>query len=299
MGDYTLTTLGASTELLDLPFDVPLADWDDPRIVQVPRGISRHVVRFVRAQNQIFAIKEATDRLRAARAQPAARARRRGRSRWSTPSAPSSIGPRTTATELRGSADHPAPAVLAALPLAVHRARPARAAGPAARRAGRAVRPAAPGRLLLGRLLAVEHPVPPRRRRAGGLPGRRRDRRAAPDGSPTVSAATTSRSRPRTSPASCSTCRPPATRPSDIDPVETAMAPATPATRQLWDELTSDEVIGRGRELPHRPAAIRGSTDSASTSPRWTITHRATAAAAALRHPGRRARATTSGGCSR
>ncbi|MEP6598028.1 MAG: DUF4032 domain-containing protein [Actinomycetota bacterium] len=62
MADYTLTTLGAATELLDLPFDRPLAEWNDPRLVQVPRGISRHVVRFVRVQHQIFAIKEATER---------------------------------------------------------------------------------------------------------------------------------------------------------------------------------------------------------------------------------------------
>jgi hypothetical protein len=62
MGNYTITTLGAATELLSLPFDQPLAEWNDPRIVQVPRGISRHVVRFVRAHNQIFAIKEATER---------------------------------------------------------------------------------------------------------------------------------------------------------------------------------------------------------------------------------------------
>ena len=62
MGNYTITTIGATTELLSLPFDRPLAEWNDPRIVQVPRGISRHVVRFVRAQNQIFAFKEATER---------------------------------------------------------------------------------------------------------------------------------------------------------------------------------------------------------------------------------------------
>ena len=62
MGNYTITTLGAATELLDLPFDKPLAEWADPRIVQVPRGISRHVVRFIRAHNQIFAFKEATER---------------------------------------------------------------------------------------------------------------------------------------------------------------------------------------------------------------------------------------------
>jgi hypothetical protein len=62
MGNYTITTLGAATELLGLPFDEPLAEWVDPRIVQLPRGISRHIVRFVRAHNQIFAFKEATDR---------------------------------------------------------------------------------------------------------------------------------------------------------------------------------------------------------------------------------------------
>jgi hypothetical protein len=62
MAEYTITTLGTATELLNLPFDTPLANWNDARIVQVPRGISRHVVRFLRAHNQIFAIKEATER---------------------------------------------------------------------------------------------------------------------------------------------------------------------------------------------------------------------------------------------
>ena len=62
MTDYTFATVGVATELLNLPFGEPLSDWDDPRIVQVPRGISRHVVRFIRANNQIFAIKEASER---------------------------------------------------------------------------------------------------------------------------------------------------------------------------------------------------------------------------------------------
>ena len=62
MTDYTFATVGIATELLNLPFGEPLSDWDDPRIVQVPRGISRHVVRFIRANNQIFAIKEASER---------------------------------------------------------------------------------------------------------------------------------------------------------------------------------------------------------------------------------------------
>jgi Domain of unknown function (DUF4032)/Lipopolysaccharide kinase (Kdo/WaaP) family len=62
MGNYTLTTLGAATELLDLPFETPLADWTDRRLVQVPRGLSRHVVRFVRVYHEIYALKEANER---------------------------------------------------------------------------------------------------------------------------------------------------------------------------------------------------------------------------------------------
>jgi hypothetical protein len=62
VGTYRLTTLGTGTDLLALPYDLPLAEWDESLIVHVPRGISRHLVRFVRADDQIFAVKEATDR---------------------------------------------------------------------------------------------------------------------------------------------------------------------------------------------------------------------------------------------
>jgi hypothetical protein len=62
VGTYALTTLGSNTELLDLPFGEPLANWPDDRIVHVPRGISRHTVRFVSSGGDIFAVKEATDR---------------------------------------------------------------------------------------------------------------------------------------------------------------------------------------------------------------------------------------------
>jgi hypothetical protein len=60
--NFRVTTLGANTELLTLPFQLPLEEWRDPRIVHVPRGISRHVVRFVEAGGEVFAVKEATDR---------------------------------------------------------------------------------------------------------------------------------------------------------------------------------------------------------------------------------------------
>jgi len=62
VGSYALKTLGTNAELLDLPFELPLAQWPDDLIVHVPRGISRHLVRFVRLDGEVFAVKEATDR---------------------------------------------------------------------------------------------------------------------------------------------------------------------------------------------------------------------------------------------
>jgi hypothetical protein len=62
VGSFRVTTLGTNTEVLGLPFDRPLADWSDERTVYVPRGISRHLVRFVDVGGEVFAIKEATDR---------------------------------------------------------------------------------------------------------------------------------------------------------------------------------------------------------------------------------------------
>src|SRR5690606_28166904 len=81
----------------------------------------------------------------------------------------------------RRRAHHRAPALLAAVPGAVQPAQPERPVGAAARRPRPAAGPGPPRRVLLGRLLAVEHAVPPGRRRAGGLHRRRRDRRDAPD----------------------------------------------------------------------------------------------------------------------
>jgi hypothetical protein len=43
---------------LDLPWDQPLAEWQSERLVQVVRGISRHVVRFVDYDGQLYALKE-------------------------------------------------------------------------------------------------------------------------------------------------------------------------------------------------------------------------------------------------
>jgi Domain of unknown function (DUF4032)/Lipopolysaccharide kinase (Kdo/WaaP) family len=43
---------------LDLPWDQPLEEWQSERIVQVVRGISRHVVRFVDYDGRLYALKE-------------------------------------------------------------------------------------------------------------------------------------------------------------------------------------------------------------------------------------------------
>ncbi|MDQ1687661.1 MAG: hypothetical protein QOK42_636 [Frankiaceae bacterium] len=44
--------------LLDLPWSTPLEDWPPSQLIGLPRGISRHVVRFVRVDDTVMAIKE-------------------------------------------------------------------------------------------------------------------------------------------------------------------------------------------------------------------------------------------------
>src|SRR6266540_3628562 len=51
------------TGLLTLPWDVPLEEWPEDLLVALPRGISRHVVRFVRVNGQVYAIKEVMEHL--------------------------------------------------------------------------------------------------------------------------------------------------------------------------------------------------------------------------------------------
>jgi len=49
---------GGHPDFLDLPWGTPLADWEHERIVPMAHGISRHVVRFVRYEHRVYAIKE-------------------------------------------------------------------------------------------------------------------------------------------------------------------------------------------------------------------------------------------------
>ncbi|AKG46502.1 DUF4032 domain-containing protein [Streptomyces xiamenensis] len=54
----TATDPSHPATLLDLPWDVPLERWPDKHLVALPRGISRHVVRFARAGDEVVAVKE-------------------------------------------------------------------------------------------------------------------------------------------------------------------------------------------------------------------------------------------------
>jgi hypothetical protein len=60
---FQLTARTGHPDFLDLPWDLPLADWESERIVQVARGIHRHVVRFVSYEDRIYALKELPERL--------------------------------------------------------------------------------------------------------------------------------------------------------------------------------------------------------------------------------------------
>lgn len=48
--------------LLELPWDLPLEEWPERHLVPLPRGISRHVVRYARAGDEVVAVKELAER---------------------------------------------------------------------------------------------------------------------------------------------------------------------------------------------------------------------------------------------
>lgn len=56
-----ITSATPDSALLDLPWRAPLADWPADVLAALPRGISRHVVRFVRLGGRVLAIKEISE----------------------------------------------------------------------------------------------------------------------------------------------------------------------------------------------------------------------------------------------
>ncbi|MEV8632034.1 DUF4032 domain-containing protein [Streptosporangium sp. NPDC051023] len=56
-----LTGTPSDPDLIRLPWDVPLEEWPSHHLVSLPRGISRHVVRFARLSGKVYAIKEISE----------------------------------------------------------------------------------------------------------------------------------------------------------------------------------------------------------------------------------------------
>ena len=58
-----ITAVKPDPALFDLPWQLPLEEWPEDHLAALPRGISRHVVRFVRLSGQVIAIKEIDEKL--------------------------------------------------------------------------------------------------------------------------------------------------------------------------------------------------------------------------------------------
>jgi len=59
---FQLVARTGHPSFLDLPWDEPLEEWQSPRLVNLIRGISRHVVRFVEYDGALYALKELPER---------------------------------------------------------------------------------------------------------------------------------------------------------------------------------------------------------------------------------------------
>jgi hypothetical protein len=60
--NFQLVARTGHPSFLDLPWSEPLEEWDSPRLVNLIRGISRHVVRFVEYDGVLYALKELPER---------------------------------------------------------------------------------------------------------------------------------------------------------------------------------------------------------------------------------------------
>ncbi len=59
----SITASRVDPALLTLPWSTPLADWPSSHIVFLPKGISRHLVRFANLSGRVVAIKETTEEM--------------------------------------------------------------------------------------------------------------------------------------------------------------------------------------------------------------------------------------------
>ena len=59
----SITSATVDSALLDLPWSLPLEEWPDETIAALPKGISRHLVRFAHLSGYVVAIKETSPEL--------------------------------------------------------------------------------------------------------------------------------------------------------------------------------------------------------------------------------------------
>jgi hypothetical protein len=62
-GSLNITSATVDPALLDLPWNVPLDEWPKDHIALLPKGISRHLVRFANLSGYVIAIKETTSEM--------------------------------------------------------------------------------------------------------------------------------------------------------------------------------------------------------------------------------------------
>lgn len=55
-----ITAASSDPKMFTLPWELPLSQWPADLFVNLPRGISRHVVRFVHVGDEVYAMKEIT-----------------------------------------------------------------------------------------------------------------------------------------------------------------------------------------------------------------------------------------------
>ena len=63
LGYVRITSALVDPALLDLPWSTPLEEWPADHLVALPQGISRHVVRFVKLDGTVYAVKETGERI--------------------------------------------------------------------------------------------------------------------------------------------------------------------------------------------------------------------------------------------
>lgn len=63
IGSLNITSSISDSALLDLPWNLPLDIWPEDSIATLPKGISRHLVRFVRLSGYVVAVKETSEEL--------------------------------------------------------------------------------------------------------------------------------------------------------------------------------------------------------------------------------------------